>query len=220
MGSSETTPVRSRRVAHFTHLDNLVAILEADRLVCDSIARGDLLRTEVGDPQIKEARRGRRVPIAPGGRVGDYVPFYFAPRSPMMFRIACDCRGRVTGRYADGDRRLVYLVATIGAVVDAGLDWVGTDGNAASATTAFTSTLHELNGMVDWPLMRAQRWSNTQEDPDRQRRRMAEFMVHREVPLIVFHQVAVFDQTCAPLAQRSLGQHPLAASVVVRPAWY
>jgi hypothetical protein len=59
---------------------------------------------EVGDPQIKERCRNRAVNTGPGGTIGDYVPFYFAPRSPMLYRIACDHRDGVSGRYADGDR--------------------------------------------------------------------------------------------------------------------
>ncbi|GGM99637.1 hypothetical protein FHR83_000512 [Actinoplanes campanulatus] len=114
-------------------------------------ARGGLTRAEVGDPGIKEMRRGRRVPTGPGGCVGDYVPFYFAPRSPMMYRIACDHRDHTPGRYSGGDRPLVYLASTIGSVIDAGLTWVSTDGNAANATTVLTVDLGELDTLVDWP---------------------------------------------------------------------
>jgi hypothetical protein len=115
--------------------------------------------------------------------VGDYVPFYFAPRSPMMYRIACDHRDRVPDRYRGGDEPLVYLATTVEAVVDAGLTWVATDGNAATATTEFTTRLEVMSRMVDWALMEAERWNNTQDDPDRQRRRQAEFLVYRSLPL-------------------------------------
>src|SRR2546430_16721978 len=110
-------PIRQRWILHFTHLDNLPAIVASGRLVCDKAARNQM-RTEVGDPAIKEARRRRLLTAGPGGTVGDYVPFYFAPRSPMMFRIACDHRDGVAGRYPGGDCPLVYLAATVGAVVD------------------------------------------------------------------------------------------------------
>jgi hypothetical protein len=197
MSSPAPIPVRERWIVHFTHVDNLVMITRSGRLACDATARSGLMRTEVGDPAIKNSRRRRRIPVGPGGCVGDYVPFYFAPRSPMMYRIACDHRDSIPGRYPDGDRPLVYLATTVGAVVDAGVAWVATDGNAANATTGFTTISGELDGMIDWPLMHADRWNNTEDDPDRQRRRMAEFLVHRELPLDVFRQ-----------------------RVVVRPSWY
>jgi hypothetical protein len=79
---------RERWILHFTHIDNLPAIVADGRLSCDVRARLGRTVVEVGDADIKDVRRRRPVPCRPGGRVGDYVPFYFGPRSPMMFRIA------------------------------------------------------------------------------------------------------------------------------------
>lgn len=211
---------RDRQIAHFTHLDNLPAIIADGALGCDSLARQGRTAVEVGDTEIKEARRRRYVPVGPGGCVGDYVPFYFGPRSPMMFRIACDHRDGITDRYPDGDRPLAYLVTTVGAVVDAGLGWVATDGNAAAATSRFCSALPDLDGMVDWPLMAAERWNNRPEDPDRQRRRMAEFLVYRGVPLPMITLVAAYDASYAARIGAMLTGHALAEQLVVRPSWY
>lgn len=153
----------SRFLYHFTHIDNISAIVDGRCLRCDAVSRHGLTRTEVGDPEIKESRRRRTIPAGPGGQVGDYVPFYFAPRSPMMYRIACDHRDAVGGRYAQGDRPLVYLLTTTRAVVEAALGWVATDGNAANATTEFTSDPSTLEAIVDWPLMEAERWNSTRQ---------------------------------------------------------
>lgn len=129
-----------RWIYHFTHVDNLAAIRDGACLRCDAVALHGMTRTEVGARDIKESRR-RPIPVAPGGHVGDYVPFYFAPRSPMMYRISCDCRDSVPDRYQGGDTPLIYLVTTVGAVIGAGLTWVATDGNAATATTEFTADI-------------------------------------------------------------------------------
>jgi hypothetical protein len=195
-------------------------IVECGRLVCDTMAQQGLTIAEVGDRDIKEARRRRVIPTDPGGTVGDYVPFYFAPRSPMMYRIACDHRDSVPGRYPDGDRPLVYLAVTVGVVIDTGLAWVATDGNAATATTEFSSNLDRLDEMIDWPLMTAARWNNVPDDPDRQRRRMAEFLVQREVPFSVFHQVGAYSDQNADAVRAILASTRLANQVFVRPSWY
>lgn len=214
------TNAADRWIYHFTHVDNLTGILAADHLSCDYVARQGITRTEVGASDIKESRRQRSIPIAPGGYVGDYVPFYFAPRSPMMYRIACDHRDSVPDRYQGGDKPLVYLVTTVGAVIDAGLTWVATDGNAATATTDFTSALATMDQMVDWPLLEAERWNNTAEDPDRQRRRQAEFLVYREVPLRLIRWVAVDSERHRSQVSKLLVDHALAGRVIVRPRWY
>jgi ssDNA thymidine ADP-ribosyltransferase, DarT len=85
---------------HFTHIDNLPQILTTGALSADVNVGGRLVR-EVGDRTIKAARRCYVVPCGPGGHPADYVPFYFAPRSPMLYRIAC---GGVE-HYQDGQRR-------------------------------------------------------------------------------------------------------------------
>ncbi|GIF77340.1 type II toxin-antitoxin system toxin DNA ADP-ribosyl transferase DarT [Asanoa siamensis] len=211
---------RDQWIYHFTHMDNLQRIFSTGRLLCDVAARDGQTRTEVGDPAIKQSRRLRPVLAGPGGLVGDYVPFYFASRSPMMYRIACDHRDSKPDCYAGGDRPLVYLVTTIGAVVDAGLAWVGTDGNAATATSEFTADLGSLSTMVDWPLMMAERWSNAQDDMDRQRRRQAEFLVHDALPTQLIRWIATYSDQHRSQAGRLISGHPLAERIIVRPKWY
>lgn len=211
---------RKRYLYHFTHSDNVQATWNSGYVTCDAVARDGLMRTEVGDPDIKESRRRRAIPIHPGGCVGDYVPFYFAPRSPMMYPIACDHRDRVPGRYAGGDRPLVYLVTTVGAIADTGLVWVATDGNAATATTDFTADLRTMEASVDWPLMKAERWNNTTDDPDRQRRRMAEFLVRGRLPVSLIRWYGVFDEVQADRIRAQLADHLPADRVIVRPHWY
>lgn len=153
--------------------------------------------------------------------MGDYVPFYFAPRSPTLFRIACDCRDAIQDRYQGGDRPLVYLASRVGAIVDSGMPWVATDGNARAAITRFTSDLGEVGSMVDWPLMRAKMWnSSPSEAPDRERRRAAELLIHRTVTLTVVHEVAAYSESHARRARTTLGDHPLAQRVTVRTNWY
>ncbi|WBB77259.1 DUF4433 domain-containing protein [Micromonospora sp. WMMD882] len=167
---------------HFTHIDNLPSILATGALVADNLVDGHLL-TDVGSISIKASRRKREVPCAPGGVVADYVPFYYAPQSPMMYRIACDHRDGKAGCYPGGDDPLVYLVSTVARVHAAGLGWVASDGNCAAELTCFSNSLHDMGELVDWALMREKVWRNTEEDGDRMRRRMAEFLVHREFPL-------------------------------------
>jgi hypothetical protein len=161
---------------HFTHVTNLSGILTAACLQADSLVdRSSALRVEAGDLEVKARRKQRRVPLAPFGRVADYVPFYFAPRSPMLFALA---RGNVP-TYSDGQDPLVYLVSSAEAIADAGQPCLFSDGNCASPLTQFFGDLGLLGSVIDWDLMTARMWANTSDDQDRMRRRMAELPAMR-----------------------------------------
>ncbi|MBQ1061587.1 MULTISPECIES: DUF4433 domain-containing protein [Micromonospora] len=216
---SRPTPERAR-IMHFTHIDNLPNILATGRLLADS-AVGAQLRTDVGAVGIKASRRERPVTCPPGGFVADYVPFYFAPRSPMMYRISCEHRDGKAGCYPGGDDPLVYLVSSVDRVQGAGLRWVASDGNCAAGVTAFTGNVDDLGKLVDWPLMRATYWNNVPEDPDRIRRRMAELLVHREFPVnLITGYVVRTDARKAQLGHVLRSAGIIDAYVDVRQHWY
>ncbi|KWV31200.1 type II toxin-antitoxin system toxin DNA ADP-ribosyl transferase DarT [Micromonospora rifamycinica] len=213
-------PSRQALIMHFTHVDNLPAILETGRIIADSAVGGRLV-TEVGSVDIKASRRSRLVTCPPGGFVADYVPFYFAPRSPMMYRIARDHQAGKIGLYPDGDDPLVYLVSSVDRVHQAGLPWVVSDGNCASVLTRFSGSLDDLVSMVDWPLMREISWNNIPEDQDRMRRRMAELLVPREFPLELLAGYSVRTRARETQLRRLLRSAGIINPyVAVRPDWY
>jgi hypothetical protein len=198
---------------HFTDVANLPAILAAGELQCHETAA---TAVDVGDPSIKSRRTLIDVTCGPGGKVCDYVPFYYAPRSPMLSSIQF---GNVPGVSPD-QRRLVYLVSSTEAAYGARLACVFTDGNAATAFTDFYDDPAKLSQVVDWPLMRVRYWSNTPEDPDRRRRRMAEFLVHRALPLELIAEIGVYDESVESHTAGLLGAADLTLQVAIRRHWY
>ena len=204
-----------RFVWHFTHIDNLRQILVDGVLYCDSRV-GGRLRSEVGDRAIKADRRRYRVTCEPGGCPADYVPFYFAPRSPMLYRIA---RGGVE-QYQDGQTPLVYLVSKIRDVQQAGLPWVFSNGNCGSPTTDYFNDLGLLDAKVDWNLQEALMWNDTADEPNRATRRAAEFLVHDRLPLPVIRWMGVRTSAMASAVTDLLGDAGSSQRVLVRPRWY
>lgn len=98
--------------------------------------------------------------------MADYAPFYFAPRSPMMYAI----EKRNVPTYSSGCDHIVYLVTTVEQLVEMGLAVVFTDRNAVLAVASFTADIDRLDSLVDWSLMMAKWWYNTPEEPDRRER--------------------------------------------------
>ncbi|MGH9223382.1 MAG: type II toxin-antitoxin system toxin DNA ADP-ribosyl transferase DarT [Acidimicrobiales bacterium] len=199
---------------HFTHVDNLPAIA-AGGLLCQT-AGTERCSVEAGNRRIKARRSARPVPVAPRGVVADYAPFYFAPRSPMLSAIH---NGQVP-EYAEGQDPLAYLVTTVERLVATGAQLVFTDRNAVLDLARFTTEVDDLDGLVDWQLMRARYWFNTPDDPDRKERRMAECLVHEAVPWDAFIGVAARNRMRQRQAKAALGGTSLADRVEVRPGWY
>lgn len=211
---------------HFTHVDNLPAVLEASRLLSDTVVCSrNLLANEAGDPQIKERRRKQPVTCPPGGVVADYVPFYFAARSPMMYKL---WRGSVPSFTGD-HRDLVYLVSHVDRIVEAGGEFAISDRNAAKALADFTNDVSVLgdldetspsSGFVDWPLMKATMWNDTADDGERMERRMAEFLVRQEVALDLLVATAVQSDSRKVKIEQMFEEAGFDIKVIVRPDWY
>lgn len=211
---------------HFTHLDNLPTVLDAGALLSDSaVCAGEFLRHEAADPAIKQRRRTCQVTCGQQGVVADYVPFYFAARSPMMYKLWMGGVPSFTGDHRD----LVYFVTDVGSVLEAGLPFAISDRNAAVAIADFTTDVAVLGDLitpspqsqfVDWPLMNAQWWSDTPDDPDRMERRMAEFLVHGRAPLEVMLGIATYSEAQKVTVERLLKVAGRSVRVETRPGWY
>jgi len=106
-------------IYHITDAENLPNILSDNGLQSDAVmARRN--PTVIGYNHIKQRRLTQiRVPCCNDRFVGEFVPFYFCPRSPMLFTIN---RGN-TGRPPGCQDTIVHLVSNVGAAV--GLDKLG-----------------------------------------------------------------------------------------------
>ncbi len=106
--------------------------------------------------------------------------------------------------YNGGQDEIVYLVTKIDKVEEECLRFVFTDRNAALQTARYGDDLRDLDNYVDWELMEARMWNNTDKEPDRRERRMAEFLVHDHVPWSAFIGVATYNNKRHQQARRSL----------------
>lgn len=69
-------------------------------------------------------------------------------------------------------------------------------------------------------IMNARYWRDTDEDPDRSRRRQAEFLVHQYFPWSLITEVGVMDANISTKVQRELAEVGWSTRVYVRPDWY
>ena len=177
-------------IYRFIHVDNLNVYLQRGGLHAPDYtpANGLIYRT-IHNLDIQNKRRIRSIPCGPGGVIHDYVSFYFGYLSPMMLQLKT---GRVEG-YDRGQEPLIYLVSTVQRVRDAGIGFVFSDGHGIAAFTRWYDDLADLD-KVDWGMVYQRYWADNIDDMDRQRRKQAEFLVHRFCDWGLIHEIGVINE--------------------------
>ncbi|MGO4956691.1 type II toxin-antitoxin system toxin DNA ADP-ribosyl transferase DarT [Luteococcus sp. Sow4_B9] len=205
-------------VYHFTRIEHLPTIVR-DGLLPDNAAQAKVLRHEIGNKDIKAARRRKAVPCGNKGFVADYVPFYFAPRSPMMYSIAS---GNVEGVDPD-TTNLVYLCSTTQRLQASGHSVVYTNQNARAQFAEMTTDdgALETDDFVDWRLMRAKMWKDDPDkDPNRKNRRQAECLVQPHVEWDLIEEVVTKTRGAHDRTKAILEAAGVETPIFVRPTWY
>jgi hypothetical protein len=218
----EPTPI-----FHITPIDNLASIARAGAFFSRSrVAQQGLVTGNIAYQHIQGRRAVRRIPIAPGGTLHDYVPFYFAPRSPMLYTInngnVPDCNFRQDD--------IVHLVAHAQAILVGGHRFVFSDIHAALDYARFFDDLAQLTE-VDWriffepPRMEGycKYWHNRHDTSHHVRRletRQAEFPVHQGLPIAAVFEIGVRTAEGAARVRAALAGTKWNPPVRVVPGWY
>ena len=146
--------------------------------------------TPIGNPSIIDRRTSKQVIASPpGGMLGEYIPFYFSGHSPMLLNIATGY-----GVPKVSQRDIVFIVCDAVEIAMAGIPFCFTDGNAAHSITQFYNSFISLD-KLDWSTIRSTVWHNTDEDFDRVRKKMAEFLVKDHIPANMIKGIIVRDKT-------------------------
>jgi hypothetical protein len=168
----------------------------------------------IHDQSIRVRRGSRPIPCGPGGSVDEYVSFYFCIRSPMLYRIQHDAALRPVG----GPDDLVYLVSSVERVLELGLRFVFSDGHGLQELTNWYDDVAALGGL-DWDAIDQSYW-RSESDPDLARRKQAEFLVHRFLPLGGLLGIACRSEAVVGLVRSRLGAPHASLSVTAKPDWY
>ena len=203
-------------IYHIVHVDRLASIAADGRLWCDAEAmKRRSPGTAIGIPDIKAQRRERALNSRPGLRVGDCVPFYFCPRSVMLYLIHMANHPKLA--YRSGQNPIVHLEADLRETVawanGKGRRWAFTLSNAAAGYSEDRCDLAQLDE-IDWDAVGAKYWNTRMEG------KQAEFLVERSFPWALVRRVGVRSRGTwrrASAATQSADHRP---SVQILPQWY
>jgi len=201
-------------IFRITHCQNIPWILEHG-LHCRTSETLDPDFIEIGNPDVIARRRDRAVPIAPGGVLAHYVPFYFTPRSPMLFNITSGYQGMKRTRAND----IAIIVASLRELQSQGVAFLLTDRNAALATATYANDLSGLD-RLDWPRLKASDFSRSPDDPGKIERYQAEALIHRHLPTNQLMGIAVYDEVAEASLRPALTSRGSSLKLAVRRHWY
>lgn len=213
-----TDPPNPTWIYHITHINNLGSILADDGLLSDAemIKRGGPA-VAVGMSEIKKNRLQYPVKCHEGDMVGEYVPFYFCPRSIMLYILY---RGNHPGlTYHGGQGPIVHLQANAETVAAwaASVDgrWAFSLANAGALYAPFRSDMAQLSE-IDWTAVRATDFRDTKVKEGKQ----AEFLVKRFCPWSLIERVGVGSEEVQRQVLAALEGAAHKPPVAVLPAWY
>lgn len=219
---------RPVRIFHITAIDNLNAIFRHGKLL--SKAESKRCGVEYHNIAHSDAQRSRSiktVPITPGGNIHDYVPFYFAPRSPMLMAID---RGNVQDcNYSQND--IVHFELYVRKIYENGSSYVFYDRNATKPYSVPYNDLNQLEQVVAWDLLTESplldgfcKFFFDRHDPpkymDRMEKRQAEFMIKESVSVELINRIGVFNDSKAEIVRQLLNSNGINLRVEVVKDWY
>lgn len=201
---------------HLTSVDNLESIWRAGVIYANSTTPPTVAVDELGSRKIKDDRAARPVPCGAGGVVADYVPFYYSARSPMLYLAH---RHHPSSPFRRGQTPLVHVVSHIDVVIALGLDYVLTDRNAVLQYAEFSDDIADIGDLIDWTVQQQKYWQATDSQPDRKEVRMAEFLVHKQLPVDAILGLVVINETVESQARTALASYADVA-IRVKRDWY
>jgi hypothetical protein len=201
------------QIYHITHVSNLARIiggLLSDRRVLLTNAAPEV----IGFDHIKKRRLEELlVPCCPGTTVGDFVPFYFCPRSVMLYVI--ERRGGDL-RYKGGQQQIVHLVSSVKKATQTGQDWAFSDGNAGARYTNFSNQLDQMDELLQWNHIQATDWR----DPAVKDKKQAEFLVRDQFAWTAIEEIGVINNKMAATVEEAVADASYCPPIRVHRDWY
>jgi len=143
----------------------------------------------IGDNSLISTRNTK--PLPNGSMLGDFIPFYFGIRTPMLYVIQKGYNGNQITNAED----IVYCITSVEQIIKHKLDFFFTNGHAVDSLSDIFqfSDIQDIETIVDFNATKVKIWKSDL-DTDLKRRKEAEFLVRQDVPNTAIIGFAVFNQ--------------------------
>lgn len=212
-----TQPPVSPKIYHIVNVDRLPSIVAEGHLYGDTqIAKRQLPGTTIGMSTIKERRLKLPVSCYLNATVGDFVPFYFCPRSVMLYVIHRANNPELA--YKGGQGPIVHLEADLNAVIawaGTAVSWAFSDGNASAAYTKFWRDQQQMD-QLNWDHIANNNWAAS----DVKEAKQAEFLMYHSFPWHLVDRIGVRSLDILNAVSAALIQSGHKPAIEITPQWY
>jgi hypothetical protein len=211
------------KLYHICHVDRLASIVADGCLWSDAeIVARNPPGTTIGMGQIKQRRLTELTLTShPGLHVGQCVPFYFCPRSIMLYLIYRANHVELT--YLGGQGPIVHLQFDLHTVVEwAAAErrrWAFTLSNAGAYYFEDRAQLDQLDEL-NWNAIATNQWSGQGIRPSVKEGKQAEFLIEQSVPWSLVESIGVCSDAIYRQATAALPRTGHRPEVAVRREWY
>ncbi len=205
---------KKNRIFRIVHYQNLRFIL-TNGLHCALCQVKDSDYISIGHQRLISRRNEWPVPLHPAGTLGDYIPFYFCRKSPMLYSIS---KGWVEGCPSDYQYDIVYLVSSIEKIATLNLTYLFTDRHACLAITTFFDNYDDL-GNLSWDIIRDDSWYINYSKLKKELKQ-AEFLIHKHMPVRAIEGIICYSDKVYNDITTLVTEFDLELPVIVRPDYY
>lgn len=217
---------------HFTAFKNLEKIFSLGAIKSKNLLRSEnVIPVNIACNNIQD-KRARTIVDDQGRTLHDYVPFYFAPRSPMLYSII---HNNVPEAEETNQDNFVYLVSSVDDLCNQ--QFVFTDYQAIVTYASFYNNLSDLDKICwdlifEYPHLPKQNppfkgyckfFQNNDTDPryvKRKEARLAEFLVLSQVSIEKISIIIVKNQNMKDYVEKLLLKYNINIKVEIRADWY
>ncbi|MDO5617040.1 MAG: DUF4433 domain-containing protein [Cruoricaptor ignavus] len=158
-----------------THIGNIANIRQYGITHRNSVNKNPNY-ISIGDSSIISVRNQR---LVGDKKLGDYIPFYFGKRMPMLYVI----QKGFNGVSVIEPQQIIYCVTSVGEIEKSQINFLFTNGQANSFISKIyrKEDIINIENLVDFKAIQDNFW-NDEEDTDKKRRKEAEFLLESDLP--------------------------------------
>ena len=210
------------KIYHIVHVDRLGSVAAGGHLLSDAVMSGrEGGGTTIGMSRIKHRRLTLPLTSYPDLKVGECVPFYWCPRSVMLYLIHRDNDPDLT--YHGGQQPIVHLEADFLKTVEwaqgNGKRWAFTLSNAGAYYFEDRCEREQLNE-INWDAVGAMRWSGSGISPSVKEGKQAEFLIEERFPWELVERIGIYSNAIAHRVDQALTGVIHRPAIETRRDWY